>query len=292
VKQIGIFCKKKPPVDRQVLQQLVDWLSNRNYEICMDSETAGIIGQTSTCSKEEIPARSDLIIVLGGDGTLLGMARIAHSFNVPILAINLGSLGFLTDVPLPGLLPALEKVLGKNYKIENRMLLNATLLRNGQTLEEHNVLNDLVINKGALARIVELHVSVNGEYMTSYRGDGLIVATPTGSTAYSLSAGGPIIHPSMHNLVISPICPFALTNRPIVLPDDSLIEIKLQTNGEHVRLTLDGQEGCDMDSRDLLRIRKGQTTLKLVRVSGISYYELLREKLHWGSTTLGGGTHS
>jgi NAD+ kinase len=163
------------------------------------------------------------------------------------------------------------------------MLLNACIWRNGKKVEDHNVLNDIVINKGAVARVLNLQVLVDSQYMTSYRADGLIIATPTGSTAYSLSAGGPIIHPSMHTLVLSPICPFTLTNRSILIPDQSIIQVKLAGEYEDVRITLDGQEGCDMKAEDILEIQKTKTTLKLIPGPNKNYYQTLRQKLHWGT---------
>ncbi|GJL77097.1 MAG: NAD kinase [Nitrospinaceae bacterium] len=283
MKNIGIFCKPKIPVGQEVLTELTHWLNKKDRQVIMDADTASIVGQDSSYQRSEIPAHADLIIVLGGDGTLLSVARIAHPFNVPILAVNLGSLGFLTEVTLPDLYEVLEKVLNGQFDFEPRMLLYACLWRNGQKVEEYHVLNDVVINKGVLARIVNLEVRVNNQYMTSYRADGLIIATPTGSTAYSLSAGGPIMHPSMNALVLSPICPFTLTNRSIVIPDQSHIQVALATENENVRVTLDGQEGCDMVQGDVLEVKKTQTTIKLIQAPGKNYYQILRKKLHWGS---------
>ena len=285
MKDIAVFCKKKPAVSKETLSGLVHWLRKNKLNVVMDEDTAGIIGETSSLARNDIPQRVQLIIVLGGDGTLLSVARIAHLHDVPILAVNLGSLGFLTEVGLPELYDTLEKVLNQDFAIEHRMLLNARLLKNGRPVEDYHVLNDVVINKGVVARIVNLEVLVNNQYMTSYRADGLIIATPTGSTAYSLSAGGPIIHPSMHALVLSPICPFTLTNRPILIPDDSVIQVKLTTQNENVRVTLDGQEGCDMRPEDVLEVKKAGTTLKLIQAPGKNYYQILRKKLNWGSST-------
>ncbi len=221
--------------------------------------------------------------MLGGDGTILSVARSAHPFNVPIFGVNLGTLGFLAEVTLPDLYEVLEKVLNGQFECENRMLLDACVWRDKKKVGDYHVLNDVVINKGALARIVNLKVRVNSQYMTSYRADGLIIATPTGSTAYSLSAGGPIIHPSMDALVLSPICPFTLTNRPIVIPDQSLIQVELATENENVRVTFDGQEGCDMLQGDMLEVKKAQTSIQLIQAPGKNYYQTLRNKLHWGS---------
>ena len=283
MKNIGVLCKQKPAAGKEILTELTRWLREKQYNVLMDSQTGSLIGETSSLKKADIPPRGDLIIVLGGDGTLLSVARIAHTHNVPILAVNLGSLGFLTEISLPELYGTLEKVLKKDFSIEKRMLLNIILWRNGSKAQNHHVLNDVVINKGVVARIVDLEVLVNSQYMTSYRADGLIIATPTGSTAYSLSAGGPIIHPSMQALVLSPICPFTLTNRPILIPDNSIIQVKLTT--EDVRVTLDGQEGYHMVVGDVLEIKKADTTLQLIQAPGKNYYQILRQKLHWGSRT-------
>ncbi len=284
VKNIGLFCKQDS--DRKVLSNLAKWLRKHGCSLYMDKDTAEHTGETTHYSQEEIPTRSDLIIVLGGDGTLLNVARIAHPHGVPILGVNLGNLGFLTETTQEDLYPTLQKVLNGKCEIEHRMLLNASLWRNKTKLCDFNVLNDIVINKGALAQIVNLTVLVNDQPMTSYRADGLIIATPTGSTAYSLSAGGPIIHPSMHALVLSPICPFALTNRPIVVPDTSRITVKLSTRHEEedVRITLDGKVGYAMESGDILEAEKASVTVKLVQAPGKNYYHTLREKLHWGET--------
>ena len=282
-KKIGVFCKPKAPSATDILGRLIPWLRKQDYHIFLDTGTAAIINESSSYEKREISQQADLLIVLGGDGTLLSVARAAHPHNIPILAVNLGSLGFLAEISIDELYPTLENILAGKFEIENRMLLNACIWRNGEKVEDHNVLNDVVINKGAVARVINLQVLVNGQYMTSYRADGLIIATPTGSTAYSLSAGGPIIHPSMHTLVLSPICPFTLTNRSILIPDQSIIQVKLTAEYDDVRITLDGQEGYDMRAGDILEIKKTKTTLQLIRGPNKNYYQILRDKLHWGS---------
>jgi len=283
IKKIGIFCKPKAPSASNILGKLIPWLRKKNYHIFLDTSTAAIVGETSTLDKRGVSEQADLLIALGGDGTLLGVARAAHPYNVPILAVNLGSLGFLAAISIEELYPTLENILAGKFEIENRMLLNACVWRNGDKVENHNVLNDIVINKSVVARVINLQVFVNDQYMTSYRADGLIIATPTGSTAYSLSAGGPIIHPSMHTLVLSPICPLMLTNRSILIPDQSVIQVKLSGKYDNVRITLDGQEGYDMKAEDILEIKKTKTTLQLIRGPNKNYYQILRDKLHWGT---------
>ena len=283
IRKIGVFCKPKAPSASHILGELIPWLRKQNYQVFLDMDTAAIVDETSSHDKKGISQQSDLLIVLGGDGTLLGVARVAHPHNIPILAVNLGSLGFLAEISIEELYPTLKNILAGKFEIENRMLLNASIWRSEKKVKNHNVLNDVVINKGAVARVINLEVLVNGQYMTSYRADGLIIATPTGSTAYSLSAGGPIIHPSMHTLVLSPICPFTLTNRSILIPDQSIIQVKLAAEYDDVRITLDGQEGYDMCAEDILEIKKTKTSLQLIRGPNKNYYQILRDKLHWGS---------
>ncbi len=283
IKTVGIFCKQKPDISKEVLGELTGWLRQKNYNVLLGPETARIVGATSDHKAEDIPSRVELIIVLGGDGTLLSVARLAHAHEVPILAVNLGSLGFLTEVALPELYQTLEVVLKGEYSTENRMLLSSVLYRDGDLVRNDFVLNDVVINKSA-ARIVNLEVLVDSQYMTSYRADGLIIATPTGSTAYSLSAGGPILHPAMKALLLCPICPFALTDRPIVVPDPSVLQVRLTTD-EEVQITLDGQMGYPMFRDDTLEVRQAPTPVRLVQAPGKNYYQILRKKLHWGRPT-------
>ena len=283
MKKIGLFCKPKAPSAANTLSKLIHWLRKLNCQVLLDTATATIINESSSHSKATISEIADLLIVLGGDGTLLSVARAAHPHNVPILAVNLGSLGFLAEISIDELYLTLENILSEKFEIESRMLLNAYIWRNGKKVEDYNVLNDIVINKGVVARVINLQVLVDGQYMTSYRADGLIIATPTGSTAYSLSAGGPIIHPSMQTLVLSPICPFTLTNRSILIPDQSIIQVKLDAEYNDVRVTLDGQESYKMKAGDILEIQKTKTTLQLIKGPNKNYYKILRKKLHWGT---------
>ena len=286
MKKIGLFWKPKAPSAANTLSKLIHWLRKLNCQVFLDTATATIINESSSHSKATISEIADLLIVLGGDGTLLSVARAAHPHNVPILAVNLGSLGFLAEISLDELYPTLENILNDKFEIESRMLLNAYIWRNEEKVENYNVLNDIVINKGVVARVINLQVLVDGQYMTSYRADGLIIATPTGSTAYSLSAGGPIIHPSMQTLVLSPICPFTLTNRSILIPDQSIIQVKLDAEYNDVRVTLDGQESYKMKAGDILEIQKTKTTLQLIKGPNKNYYKILRKKLHWGTQNI------
>lgn len=284
-KNIGIFCRQQPAVKREILAGLTEWLRKQNHEVLMPPETAAILGETSSCEKSEIPSRAQHIIVLGGDGTLLTVARTAYPYKIPITAVNLGSLGFLTEFSLPGLYEGLEKILNGDFSIEKRMLLNVAVQWGNQRKNEYHALNEVVISRGSLSRILSLEVHVNGQYMTSYRADGLIIATPTGSTAHSLSAGGPILHPGMDALVITPICSFTLTNRPIVIPAPSEIKVRSTTGHEDVRITLDGQEGCDLGKDGVVTVKKAENHIQLVQAPGNNFYQILRNKLHWGKET-------
>ena len=284
ISNIAIFCKPFPPENCNVLSDLSEWLRQNGYHILLDQETASWVGELSYLRTGEVSSQADLIIVLGGDGTLLRVAGLTHPHEVPILAVNLGSLGFITEIALQEFREAFVKAIDGSLNIEKRMLLNVTLIRQGQSVQNHSVLNEAVVDKGSLAKIVDLEVYVDNVYMTSYRADGLIIATPTGSTAYSLSAGGPIIHPSMNALVLSPICPFALTNRPIVAPDRSEIEVRLAVKSQEARVTLDGQQSYVMKREDSLKLKKGDNHILLYQSPYKNFYQILREKLKWGGS--------
>ncbi|HUT71345.1 MAG TPA: NAD(+)/NADH kinase [Desulfatiglandales bacterium] len=238
----------------------------------------------SRCLEEEttIPETVDLVVVLGGDGTLLGAARKVGHYGLPILGINLGGLGFLTEIPVEMLYQDMEKVINGEISIEPRLMLQASVLRNGEEKCRFTVLNDVVINKGALARIIDLRVSVDNHFLTTFRADGLIVSTPTGSTGYNLSAGGPILYPDLEALILTPICPFTLTHRPIIVPDTSVIDVQMGENSEEVILTFDGQVGFDLVDNDRVIISKSEKKLKLIKSPDQDYYDILRTKLKWG----------
>jgi NAD+ kinase len=223
-----------------------------------------------------------MMIVLGGDGTLLSVARLVRDRKVPILGVNLGGLGFLTEITLEELYRVLEKVVQGDFFTNERVVLSASVIRRGERLAEFTVLNDAVINKGALARIIDLETTINGEYLTTFKSDGLIISTPTGSTAYNLSAGGPIVYPSLHCTIITPICPHTLTNRPIVIPDDAEIQATLKTKQQEVILTLDGQQGFTLEFEDVVEVKKAEGLILLIQSPYRHYFELLREKLKWG----------
>lgn len=283
MKKIGIIAKDIPEA-RKASRKLAAWLEARGKRVFIDSETAAAINARGY-EPDEIPSLVEMIIVLGGDGTLLSAARLvadSHT-DVPIFGVNLGSLGFMAEVSLNELYGNLEKAIAGKLGTEDRIMLTASVLRGGKRIAQYRVLNDAVINKGALARMMELRVSVDDGHLTTLRSDGLIVATPTGSTAYSLSAGGPIIHPTIHCFVLTPICPHTLSNRPIALPDTVVVTVCLTSPSEDVSLTLDGQIGFPLEPNDVVAIKKSRFRMKLIKHPTKSYYEILRTKLKWGN---------
>jgi NAD+ kinase len=282
-KRVGIVAKPHRPEAREVVDHLISWLKAKEREIVLETDTAALVGAQATgVPKSEVAHMADLVVVLGGDGTLLSVARLVESEEIPILGVNLGGLGFLTAVTLDELYPVLGAVLEGKYRGSRRMLLQVRIERQGEPLGEYVVLNDVVITKGVLARIVELEISIEQEFVTAYRADGLIVSTPTGSTAYCLSAGGPILFPTMRALILVPICPHALTNRPLVVPEEVTVRVALGSQGEDVYLTLDGQVGFPLRYRDLVEIRRADREITLIVSPKKSYYEILRSKLKWG----------
>ena len=283
IQNVAIFAKVHDPRCLGVASDLINWLEEKGCTPLAEAQLSGQLGYPKALSEDEIRDQAELVVVLGGDGTLISVARLFSGRDVPILGVNLGSLGFLTEITVEELYPRLEKVLEGNPRVSERMMLEVTLHREGQEIEKCNVLNDMVINKGALARIVDLETKVNRHFLTTYKADGLIVSTPTGSTGYSLSAGGPIIHPLMSCIVITPICPHTLTNRPIVVTDESSISITVASSfDEKVYLTLDGQVGFELREGDSVEIRKALETTALVMSRSRDYFEILRTKLKWG----------
>jgi NAD+ kinase len=283
IQNVAIFAKVHDPRCLGIASDLINWLEERGCMPLVESQLTRELCYPKALSEDEIRDQAELVVVLGGDGTLISVARLFSGKDVPILGVNLGSLGFLTEITVEELYTRLEKVLEGNPRVSERMMLEVTLHREGQEIEKCNVLNDMVINKGALARIVDLETKVNRHFLTTYKADGLIVSTPTGSTGYSLSAGGPIIHPLMSCIVITPICPHTLTNRPIVVTDESIISITVASSfDEKVYLTLDGQVGFELREGDSVEIRKALTTTALVMSRSRDYFEILRTKLKWG----------
>jgi NAD+ kinase len=282
-RNIGIISRPRRSNLSEVVPPLLPWLAERGIHVAYDQETASSLADPSEGrSREQVAAASDLLLVLGGDGTLLAAARVAAPRGIPILPINMGSLGFLTSFMLEELYPALEDILAGRLTISERVMLHAELQRGDKILDKQTVLNEVVINKGALARMIELELSIDRHFVCRYRADGLIVASPTGSTAYSLSAGGPIVHPSVESFIITPICPHTLSDRPVVVGDTSIIEVKLSAGTESVFLTLDGQKGIPLQATDRVRVSRAQQLLKLIQTPNKSYFEILRNKLKWG----------
>jgi NAD+ kinase len=282
-RNIGIISRPRRSNLSEVVPPLLSWLEDRGIHVAYDQETASSLAEPSEGrSREQVAAASDLLLVLGGDGTLLAAARVAAPRGIPILPINMGSLGFLTSFMLEELYPALEDILAGRLTISERVMLHAELERGNKILDKQTVLNEVVINKGALARMIELELSIDKDFVCRYRADGLIVASPTGSTAYSLSAGGPIVHPSVESFIITPICPHTLSDRPVVVGDTSIIEVKLSVGTESVFLTLDGQKGIPLQATDRVRVSRAQQLLKLIQTPNKSYFQILRNKLKWG----------
>lgn len=284
MKTIGIAAKVTSDVAIEYASRVAADLRKRGYEICLDFGTADKLNDRGPCvSKADLGKRADLLITFGGDGTLLSVARYAPK-GVPVLGVNMGTLGFLTEVRAEEFPAVLESVLSGDYSAEDRVTFDVIVEGQQREKRSYRVLNDATINKSALARIIEMKVSVSGLFVSTFRADGLIVSTPTGSTAYNLSAGGPIIYPTMGAVVITPICPHMLSNRPIVLPDTLDIEIGIVTRNQEIFLTLDGQEGLPIGERDRVCVRKSDQTVLLVQSPNKNYFDVLRNKLKWGES--------
>ena len=281
--RVGLIAKPDAPAAPRVILQVLQWLGAHGLTAVLEKQTAGLVPSATVqaASKDELPGLVDLLVVLGGDGTLLSMARAIGDLGVPILGVNLGGLGFLTATTLDEMRPALEAVLAGRMATEERMLLAARLVRGGQTIGEYSALNDVVITKSAMSRIVDLAVSVGGRHAISYRADGLIISTPTGSTAYNLSTGGPILFPTMDAVVLTPIAPHTLSNRPIVIPGAERIEVTL-LDDQDVMLTMDGQVGVPLRARDTVEVQQAATRIRLLRFPNKDFFSVLRTKLKWG----------
>jgi len=283
VKRVGVVARVDRPDASAVVQELARWLGARDRRVVVDRETGGLLGGgAEVVERAALPGLVDLIVVLGGDGTLLSVVRHVGERDVPILGVNLGALGFLTATTLEALYPTLDAVLRGEYTAEERMVLAATLSRSGTAMADYLALNDVVVAKGALGRPIDLEVSVDGQIVTAYRADGVIIATPTGSTAYNLSAAGPILFATMDAIVLTPICSHALTDRPIVLPATATLEVGLITDSRDVGLSLDGQPGLPVTAKDRVRVRRAPSRIRLIRDPNRSYFQVLRAKLKWG----------
>jgi NAD+ kinase len=267
VRKVVIVTKPKQPDVARVASELSQWFGTRNVAASMEPEGA---------------STADLAVVVGGDGTLLAAARLLGNRQVPIVAINHGGLGFLTEVTLEEMYGALERVLAGEFVTELRMMMDVRVSRAGRQIADCRALNDVVINKGTVSRMIELDASVDGQHVSRFRSDGLIVSTPTGSTAYNISAGGPIIYPTMGAMIMTPICSHTLTNRPIVLPESVKIEITLRSAQDDVYVTVDGQVGIKLETEDQLFVEKSQVAVQLVAPADKNYFDVLRGKLKWG----------
>jgi NAD+ kinase len=281
-KTIALIVRQNTAGIEESVQRILDFLQGAGHRVVLESETAAHLSLpgVATLSAEEIGAQADAAIVMGGDGTMLGIARQLAPFEVPLIGINQGRLGFITDIPLENMLPALAEIMKGNYKAERRTLLEGQVLREGKVIHVGIAVNDVVVARGAGAGMAELTVAVDGHFMYNQRSDGLIISTPTGSTAYALSAGGPLLHPSLGGIVLVPIAPHALSNRPIVLPDSSLIEIEIM-RGRDVSLNFDMQTFASLMPQDRIVLRRSPHTITFLHPEGWSYYHTLREKLHW-----------
>jgi NAD+ kinase len=277
VKRVGIVIKPHAPEVEDLLRSLLAYFGERGIECVLEEAAAGKLGRTGGLTRPEVPGASDLVVVLGGDGTLLSVAYCAAQAGVPVMGINLGRLGFLTEIPIAEAFLALDAFLAGAPEVVSRRSMLEVSTESGPAY----CLNDVVITKGAVARMIEFSILIDGENVATLKADGLIVSTPTGSTAYSLAAGGPIIHPQVPAVVLTPICPHTLTYRPLIIPSGSEVAIKLLTGGEEVQLTLDGQRGASLVRGDTVRIRKAPVELELATSPRRSYYDLVKEKLSW-----------
>ena len=290
VRRVGIVAKQGLVAASEHVSRLGPWLRERGIEAMYERDTAMLAGAAAqgarTMTREALPHEVDLVIVLGGDGTLLAMAaRIAQSGrDIPILGVNFGSLGFLTEIRIDELTPSLQRVLDGTAVFDERAMLAADAYRKDQQVDSRIVLNDIVFTKAALSRVIELSVSVSGEFVTRVKADGLIIASATGSTAYNLAAGGPIVHPMVDALVLTPIAPHTLTNRPVVIPGNAVVEVHAHANGapKDIFVTYDGQSGYLLHEGDIVRMRTSACALRLVKAPARGYFEVLREKLKWG----------
>jgi NAD+ kinase len=282
IKRIAIVVKPHVKDVHKILSSLVEWLRRRKIQVSVEDRFAEKVGKNIDMFPSRTPPRDvDLVVVIGGDGTFLSVVRSMGSRQVPILGINAGSLGFLTDIPLPDLYKALESVLSGDYTIESRTRQDTELIRDDEVVSKQTILNDVVITKGAIARMIEVGVEINEQLVSIVRADGVIISTPTGSTAYSLSAGGPILYPGIGSIILTPICPHTLTYRPVVVSDTSCIELSLRSSSGEVYATFDGQTSVPLLQGDIVRAQKSRSSLKLVSLPGHNYFQVLRHKLRW-----------
>lgn len=280
---VAIVTKPRQAEVAQVARNVVDWFKTRGLRSYIDADAASLMGLPELGMElEQLALCADLVVVIGGDGTLLSAARSFGDRRIPILAVNHGGLGFLTSVALDDMFPALERVLAGTFVRQKLMTADVRVHRGDAEVARYRALNDAIINKGSLARIIALETHVNGHYVTTFRADGLILSTPAGSTAYNMSAGGPIVHPDFSAMILTPICPHTLTNRPIVLPPDATIDVRLLSRDEVVYVTVDGQVGMEIQTGDVVRVQRSAVEIELVFAGEPRYFDVLRGKLKWG----------
>jgi NAD+ kinase len=282
IKRVGIISKPSVAAGAELVPRVICWLRERHIEVRCDGETAAYAPAEIGMPREEVPEGCDLVIVLGGDGTLLSAARAIGKREIPLFPVNLGGLGFLTAITMDEVFHELERALGGEHRIAKRKFLNTELLRNGNTVSSYDALNDAVLAKSEIARMIEVKAYVDDQFVANYKADGLIVSTPTGSTAYSLAAGGPIIFPSVPAICLTPICPHMLTNRPVVVPETSVVRIISKAPNGTVFLTIDGQIGSPLEEGDTIVCRSSRFSLHLIRPPRAMFFDVLRQKLKWG----------
>jgi NAD+ kinase len=279
LKKIGLVIKADAKANEKA-DELEQWLQSKGVEVIRKKTRAPGLRDPR---KHQQSAPSDLscIFVLGGDGTFLSAVRWIGNSNIPVLGIKFGEVGFLAEISEENLLSNVEMILAGKYRLKPRMRFDVQVNREAQAIARETVLNDVVINKGALARLAHIDTYIDEIYLTTYSGDGLIIATPTGSTAYSLAAGGPVIHPEVPGIIMTPICPHTLTNRPLILPEDVSIKIKLEEGSSDMMLTFDGQVGLEINGRDEILVKKAQQPINMIRIHGLQYFDILKAKLRW-----------
>ena len=282
MKCAGIIAKHVDPRAGAIVSELTNWLVSHGKGVVLDRETSSLVPGAESVNRGKLPEKCDFLIVIGGDGTLLSAARVVGTTGKPILGVNLGSLGFMTAITLEELYPVLERIFTFDFEYDERMMLVAHVHRMGERVANYTVLNDVVINKGALAKIIDIETTIGEMYLSSFKADGLIISTPTGSTGYTLAAQRPILYPTLRTIVITPICPHTLTNRPIVIPDDMEVRAKLLSKETDVFLTLDGQVGFGIRQGDVIEVKKAAAPLRFFRSPFRDYFTVLRTKLKWG----------
>jgi len=282
VRKVGIFSKPHSQAAMELVPELLRWLTQRGIEARLDNETAHYAGMPAGLDRARVPEGCDLAVVLGGDGTLLSAARAVGNRAIPLLAVNLGGLGFLTSIAMKDLFPELERALAGSREVMRRKMLHVSLLRDGALIAEYQALNDVVIAKSAIARIVDLEAWAGDSFICEYKADGLIISTPTGSTAYSLSAGGPIVYPTVNAICLTPICPHMLTNRPLIVPSEMPIRIVSKASDEDAYLTVDGQVGIPLEGGDAVECSIADFDVLLIRTPDKTFFDVLRQKLKWG----------